>query len=243
MMASFHHTGLGISARTQDGKEGAWFGSVPVAPGALRTTFPRGLVAGGPLTIQVARTNARIIPYVEVYDERGRAFAARVLGPEKESATLTTPPLFAGPHWLVVAGEPKAALAIEGATVAHPLLVGAATVPSPCDLAAIGQPAALRKARLVLDGLASRRAGDARRKRLGLALALSSLAIGAFLEVFLLVTAARDARAEIERALLHASGEALPVMTKKTSAGSIVVGLLLAVLGFGLLASFLLWRG
>ncbi len=243
LVALFHHTGLGISVRTPDGKTGAWFGSVPVAPGALKATFPRALVAGAPLTIEVARTNARITPYVEVYDRQGRAFAARALGSERDKATLTTPPLEAGPHWLVVAGEPKSALAIEGATVAHPFLVGESAAPTPCELAGIAQPAALRKARIALDGLPSRRVGDARKKRLGLALALSSLAIGAFLEVFLLLTAARESRREIERALREASGETLPVMTKKTSAGSIIVGLLLAVLGFGLLASFLLWRG
>jgi hypothetical protein len=242
-VALFHVTGLGIRARTPDGKTAEWFGAIPTAPGALRVDLPAVVAAGKPFPLEIHRTNARTAPYVELQSARGRVFAARVTD-ERPNTTVELPPLEPGPHWLIVAGEPKAATRIEGPTVAHPFLVAAAPLPEACVVGpTLGPPASFTVVRAELDGLPSRRQGDAKNRRTGLFLALASLVMGGVIEAILLGAAAGEARRELERAMRGEADEAsVQKVATRTSAGNLVVGLLLVAMGFALFASFVLWR-
>ncbi len=103
----------------------------------------------------------------------------------------------------------------------------------------------------LLDGLPERRSDDTKRARLGLAIALVGLFAAAVIETALALRVAREARETIESAVraldaesTDAAGEAAQAtrVTKRSSAGSVVVGVALVVLGFALLAAFLVWK-
>lgn len=241
--ALFHVTGIGIRARTPDGKTGEWFGGLPTAPGALRVDLPPVVAAGKESTVDVHRTNARSAPYLEIQDARGRVFATRILD-DKPNATVKLPALAPGPHWMIVAGEPKAVEHVEGATVAHPFLVAEPPLAEPCAIGpTLGPPDSFKVVRATLDGLPSRRAGDSKNRRAGLFLALASLVMGGVIEAILLGAAAGEARRELESAMREGAGEAAAAnVAKRTSAGNLVVGVLLVAMGFALFASFVLWR-
>ncbi len=255
-----HVVGLSLHARARPGEgpdaasHGDWYGSPPVAPGASYVALPPSIEAGKARPIDVVAPTAREVAYVEIDDTAGRAFAAAL--PLKAEpgglphAEVVMPPLAEGLHWLVTSGEPRGAESLRGAALARPFWVEAhpATAPGPTDACELGARLAMHPATafhrwLALDGFAGREDKNAANRRIGLALALGSLFVAAALELLLILQGTRRTRDDLQRAARDlGDGGAGASMTRRTSAGSLVIGILIALLGFGLLASLLMWR-
>jgi len=250
--AQAHVVGLRIDAK-DDTRRGVWFGALPVAPGAFFVSAPRFVPEGKSETAVLVAPNPRDVVYAEVNDERGRVFAAALplrteAGDPVPRARFEMPPLAPGLHWIVVSGEPRGAERLSGATIAKPFLVGGAPDVRPEEACSLGPWLARRPASgfprwLAVDGMATRGAENRARHRAGLFIGLVSLAAAAILEVLLLTAAAREARATMLLADLEDHDSARARVTAKPPGGSLVIGLLVAVLGFALLAALLIAKG
>jgi hypothetical protein len=238
---------LALHARTTDGRSGEWFGVLPVAAGAMTVAIAGPVKAGAPLKVEVTAPSERA-GYVEVDDEVGRA-AAGVAELEQTAgfahADLSLPGLSPGLKWLVASSEPRGAETLDGATRAFPFLVLGSPAPPGMPVAgevcADGAYLALHPAGgfrrwVALDGFVGHAGVDAARRRRGLAIALGSLAVASLLELLLVMDAARRGRA-----LAYATDET-SALVKRSGPGSVLIGVLVALLGFGLLAAFLLAR-
>jgi len=244
-----HVVALGLRAEAKGEpapKHGAWYGALPVAPGAAFVEVPLESPAGAPLSFDVLVPTVLPRLYAEVDDAAGRAFAA-VLDVEKGEkgphAVVQVRPLAAGSYWLVTAGDPRGAERLAGSAVARPFVVGgkggAAAGELGPRLSTLAPP---RFSRFVaLDGLPGRRAADGGRRQRGLLLAFGSLAVAAMLETLLILRGVERARRELARvaAMLEEDERAIE---RRFSAASVAIGLLLALLGFALLAALLTWK-
>ena len=94
---------------------------------------------------------------------------------------------------------------------------------------------------IALDGFVARKDANGVRRERGLAIALGSLAIASLLELVLLLQTARRGRNLVKGAIDELEGGA--ALMKRSSAGSVVIGVVLALLGFGLLAALLVAHG
>jgi hypothetical protein len=238
---------LGLHAKHLDGRTGEWFGPLPVASGSIYAMVP-DVVKGDEAQLGV---QARTLTYAEIDDADGRAFAdwTKLPGPGGDRAWLHPPPLSPGLKWFVTSSEPHPSEAFVGAAIARPFLVTGANmpagVPSGDDPCAVGAYLALHPAggfhhAEVLDGFVSRKDANGERKRRGLAIGLTSLAIATVLELVLLLQTARRGRGLAPDAIAGLAGS--EALMKRSGAGSVVVGVLLTVLGFGLIAAILLVR-
>lgn len=240
--ARAHVVGFSVKAG-----ESEWYGPLPVAPGAFFVGMPRVVPQGQPTDVVLVAPNPRKVVYAEVDDTNGRVWAAALPvtldpGDSIPRAKVTVPPLMKGLHWLVVSGEPRGAEKLAGAAVAKPFEVGA-----PRDACAAGPWLAERPAdgfprTLALDGMAVRGATNAKRRRIGLIIGFVSLAAAAILDAILMIAMAREARAVTLLADLS-EGEEQKALTAKPPGGSILVGVLVAILGFALLAVLLFAKG
>lgn len=258
LKALFHTVGLTISAKTPDGKEGSLFAALPVAQGAYYVDAAREVEPNKPFPVTVRAPGERSVAYAEIDDSEGRAFATTLaltrepLGP---SAAFLSPGLPEGLYWIVTSGDPRGASRIEGSTVARALRVrqggggvtsaGASFGSSACDdradLAMHPGDGFVRSE--LLDGLPQRRRDDTRREHFGLVIALVGLLAAAVIEILIALQIVHDARATIEGAVREAEGDlAASRVTKRTSAGSVIVGIAIGVLGFALLAALLVWK-
>ena len=257
LIALFHTVGLQVSAKAMDGREGTLFAALPVAHGANLVEAPRD-VGPSPFPVTVRAPATRDVAYVEIDSAEGRVFGTTlVLRPDRfgPSATFQAPALPPGRYWLVTSGDPRGAERIEDSTVARALRVHA---PQPGDSAP--KLSCEERADLsmhpgsgfvrteLLDGLPSRRRDDTFRERVGVGMGLAGLLAAAVIEVMLALAAVREARDTIEHAVREAEGAApgdgagAPIVMKRGSAGSVVVGLAVVVLGFALLAVLLVWK-
>lgn len=248
-VAEGHVAGVTLDARSPPTATGVWFGALPVAPGAFFVDAPRFIPEGEPTTALVVAPNPRRVVYAEIDDERGRVFAAALeVGVSSDDpvprAKFTFPELAPGLHWLVVSGEPRGAERLAGAAIAKPFLVGKASNVIPDTPCSIGPWLAQRPAegfprKLGIDGMATRGASNRANHRLGLFVGLLALAAGAAIEILLLVDVARESRAKL-RAADHVEGN------ERASApigGNLLLAILVAILGFALLASLLIAKG
>lgn len=250
--ALFHTVGMRIEAELPDGRKGATFAAYPVAHGAYDVDAPRDVASGAPFTVTVRAPNVRRVAYTEIDDEHGRVFATPLAFdalPAGPSATFQAPPLAPGLYWIVTASDPKGAERIEGATVARVLRVGHARAEADLDCDARADLAMHPGDGFVrtelLDGLPGRREGDTKRARLGLTIALVGLFSAAIVETVLALRVVREAREAIESAVRASERDddaAASRVTRRSSAGSVVVGVALVVLGFALLAALLVWK-
>jgi hypothetical protein len=148
-----------------------------------------------------------------------------------------------GSYWLVTSGDPRGAETLAGSAVARPFVLGApAAIPRGELGPKLSSLAPYRFSRFIaLDGLPSARKADGGRHRRGLFLAFGSLAIAAALETLLILRGVERARRELARvaAMLEEKESAIE---RRFSAASVVIGLLLALLGFALLAALLTWK-
>jgi hypothetical protein len=246
VIARAHVVGFKLDAKNDAG-ESEWYGPLPVAPGAFFVGMPRIVPEGKPTEVVLVAPNPRKVVYAEVDDTNGRTYAAAspvALDPGDAipRAKITIPPLAKGLHWLVVSGEPRGAEKLAGAAVAKPFKVGA-----PQDACVVGPWLAERPAEgfprtLALDGMAVRGATNAKRRRIGLLIGFLSLAAAALLDAILMIAMAREARAVTLLADL-AEGEEPKILTAKPPGGSILVGVLVAILGFAFLAVLLFAKG
>ncbi len=245
-IAEGHVAGIQIDARSESGKTGVWFGALPVAPGAFFVGAPRAVPEGQSETVVLVAPNPRDVVYAEVDDERGRVLAAALPlavepGDPVPRARLRLPPLAAGLHWIVVSGEPRGAEHLAGAAIARPFLVGHAPGVRPNEACSLGPWLAQRPPVhgfprwLAVDGMATRGAANRASHRLGLVIGLGSLLVAAVLEVLLLTAAAREARA----VLLEAELDDGQRVVAGPPGGGIAIALLVAMLGFALLATLL----
>jgi hypothetical protein len=254
LVATFPVTGIGIVARDGDGadeKKGEWFGAVPVAMGAPRVKLPASVPAGKPFELEVTASNARSGVYVVIDDARGRAFAdyrqIRVTTSGAEAAKLDVPPLPEGLFFLTASGDPKAIDALDSSAVARPFLVRSEP-PDACALMDALLPAvAPVKRAAALDGLYVRRQGDRSKKRRGLFLGIFSLTVAALLEIVLLLSASKDARADLaahmSEVLDEVDARGIDQDEKRTSSvPRMGIAILIAMLGFALIGAFVVWR-
>jgi hypothetical protein len=250
VVAEAHVVGLRIDARDADGRTGAWYGALPVAPGAFSVTVPRVVSEGEGVKAEILAPNPRQVAYVEIDDAQGRVFASALTLAQRNdlpwpSAVLSIPPLSPGLHWLVVAGEPRGAERMAGASIGRPFWVGPPPGAALAELCGLGpwlsqQPTPEFPKRLLVDGFTTRGTEAQRRRRLGLALGFGALFVGAALEALLLLGLARFSRARMERETMDLDASERHLVTQGAPGGSVGVAVLLAVLGFGLLAALLL---
>ncbi len=198
--------------------------------------------------------NPRNVVYAEVDDDHGRVFAAALpvvveQGDPVPRARLTIPGLANGLHWLVVSGEPRGAEHLAGAAIAKPFLVGASPEFKE-RLCGLGPWLAQRPPTngfprwLALDGMQTRGAKNRARHRMGLVIGLGSLLLAAVLEILLLTAASREARAVMMLAEREggAPDEDVGKVVTQAPGGGLAIAILVALLGFALLAALMIAR-
>lgn len=248
VVAEGHVVGANVKvAAPGGGPSGEWYGALPVAPGAFFVGMPRAIAAGAADKAVLVAPNPRKVVYAEVADRSGRARAVALdvaveKGDPTPRATFVLPPLAPGLHWLVVSGEPLGAEHLTGATIARPFLVGEAPGVDARTACSVGPWLARRPATgfsrwLALDGLPARSSRNRGRHVLGLALGVASLLVAGILETLLLISAAREAKAKL------AAAEGSGLVGTKPPGGGLTVAILLALLGFALLAVLVLAKG
>lgn len=239
---------LGLRARLPDGRSGEWFSGLPVATGSIHGLMPDTVHSGDIEVVVQAQTGV----YAEVDDAEGRLFGgwAKLPGPGGDRAAFHVSSVTPGLKWLITSSEPRGAEAPDEATIARPFLVAgsptAPGIPSSDDSCAVMAYLALHPAggfhrSTVLDGFVARKDTNGVRRERGLAIGLGSLGIAAVLELVLLLQSARRGR-KLAPDAIEGIEESAALM-KRSSAGSVVVGVLLAVLGFALIAALLLLQG
>jgi hypothetical protein len=241
-----HAVGVVLHAKTADGREGVWAGGLYVSPGAAQVTV-----------------NERVPPGEEpvIDDAKGRAWAAAVpvrgAPGQMPRATVHAPKLAPGLYWAVEAGDPVGDSLLGPGSIAHPFFVAASdraalafgldaaacapgTDPQD-DARALSVCLALAGATPVprwtaLEGFTMQHARDADRRARGLAIALGGLLIAALIEVLLLLRAAVASRVKLQAAEDAANVGSTRYVGR---AWTVALGLLVAMLGFALLAEFL----
>ena len=243
--AQSHVIGLSLATHEPDG---VWIGALPVAPGSFFVGSPRWIAEGTPSAAVLVAPNPRTVVYAEIDDETGRVAAAALdvksePGDPTPRAHWPLPAMAPGLHWLVVSGEPRGAETLAGAAIARPFLVGH-LVEDPhgvreTEACSLGPWLARHSATgfprwLALDGMDTRGAKNRARYRAGMFIGLASLLSAALLEVLLLLRSARESRAAL--ALASEEEGAAPVKP----GGNLLLGVLVAVLGFAFLAALLI---
>jgi len=248
-VAEIHVVALGLRAEMKRGAEslhGEWFGAIPVAPGASFAPIPLAIPPGEPARLDVLVPTVAPRIYAEVDDAAGRAYAASLpveRGANGGHAGFDVRALPEGTYWLITAGAPRAAEKVDGSAVARPFVVEkpGETPPKVLEprLATLATP---RFSRFVaLDGLPGKRHADGSRHRNGLVLAFGSLLIAAALETLLILRGVERSRRDLAR-VAEMLDEKEARIERRFSAASVVIGLLLALLGFALLAALLTWK-
>jgi hypothetical protein len=256
-----HAVGVVLHAKAADGRTGEWAGGLYISPGAPQLLVDERVPPGQGVVIDLVVPTVRTTAYVEVDDARGRAWAAvvPVRGPagEMPRATILAPALAPGLYWAVAADDPAGASELGPGTIARPFFVAAddgaalamgtdaqtcAPPGDPRDAARVrGVCLALAAATPVprwtaVDGLVMQHARDAQKRAHGLAIGLVAILVAVLLETVLLLRAAAISRARLRAA---ASEEGAPPGRLVGRAGAVALALLVALMGFALLAAFL----
>ena len=243
--AVMHVNELRVTTENADpAVRGEWLGALPVSPGASDARFSRTPTPGKPFPITIAAGNSRTEVFVEINDERGRVFAGEFPFQDangQRRASFDAPALRAGTYWLVTSGTPAGAEdATQTGSLSRPFRVHNEAISS-CELGK--SLASSQKSRfprtLVKDSKTDRHARDRANKTVGLTIALTGLVIGALLETLLLLGAVRKTAMELGRAATE-EGDAA-ALAGQASGTRLVVGVLLSLLGFSLLAAIVVW--
>jgi hypothetical protein len=234
VVPNMHVAPIDLRVTDDHGRTGRFSGTLPTAPGALFVDAPPRAPVG-PVTFTLTAPNARTVAYVEIDDEVGRVHGEIVAlarrGDQGASATVTTPPLAAGLHWIVVAGEPDGAEKMNGTTRAFPLRVGALASDA-CDEPFAGRTPTTLPRFVALDGFARARIPAQARRAKGRKIVLGAVSAGLLLELFLLVMAIRGSKPA-----LVVEAEDKPLLRSRTESAIVLV--LLSALGFLLLFALL----
>ncbi|HSY24392.1 MAG TPA: hypothetical protein VK841_19830 [Polyangiaceae bacterium] len=229
---------LHLTAKDRNGRTGEWIGGLTMSPGAANLATRDRVSPGESPAFDVTWPTARTAGYVEIDDAAGRAWATTSL-----AAHVTAPPLPAGLYWVVASGDPGGATSFGPGSIARAFAVAGgddAALAYGADRDECGAPGDPRvPARqlasclavtplvpaprwVALDGFVGAHARDAAKRAQGLAVAVGAVFTAMALETVLLLRVALSARAGLR------------------SASSVVAGVLVAALGFLLLAAFLL---
>ena len=159
---------------------------------------------------------------------------------------MDAPALAAGLHWVVASSEPRGAERLAGSTIARPFFV-AAKGAAPEDACHALESLALHPAGgftrfVALDGSALRAPANAARRKRGLDFALTSLGVGAVLEMLLVIDAFLRARRDVKHAAATLDEGDAKLVTPRANPLGLVVGLFAVALGFALLAALLFLR-
>ncbi len=231
---------------------GEWFGVMPVAAGAFYIGIDRVVEEGKPTAAVLVAPNPRNVVYAELQDRHGRVVAAALeptveKGDPTPRARFALPPLGSGLYWIVASGEPRGGEQMAGAAIARAFVVGNGPPGEGLDtrdLCKVGpylakHPAAGVRRWIALDGLPARSSQNRFRHNLGMAIAMISLLAAAILETILLVAASREARITLQLAELEEEDRPAEAVTAKPPGGNLAIALLVAILGFALLAALL----
>jgi len=251
---------LRLRAAALDGRSGDWTGGIFMSPGAPQIETRVRWAAEESPDLVVVSPSTRSTGYVEIDDARGRAWAAtfEVAGRAGSDGSLPThihaPTLAPGLYWAVASNDPAAATALGPGTTVRPFFVAArddAALAFGTDRVECAPPDDARETsrRLAsclavsavsaaprwtaLDGFASARAQSRENRSRGLAVALGAIANATLIEALLVLRATAAARARLRAAMKTSDGPSGLV-----SAFGIAIGLLVALLGFLLLAAF-----
>jgi len=266
-----HAVGVVLHATAPDGRAGEWAGGLFVSPGAAALAVTERVDPGEAPVIDVVVPTLRTTAYLEVDDARGRAWAAAVPvkagGREMARATARVPPLAPGLYWADEAGDPSGASKLGPGSASLPFFVAAsdeAALAFGTDAETCAPPADARDAARVmsaclalaaatpvprwtaLDGFTLQHARDAEMRARGLAIALGGILVAVLLEGLLVVKASLASRAQLRTAIDEGSegsdarGEAARWVTPAWTAG---IALLVAMMGFALMAAFLARAG
>jgi hypothetical protein len=249
-----------LHAHGPDGKTGDWAGALFVSPGAAQIVARDRYAPEEQPLLDVVVPNVRRIAYLEIDDARGRAWGAALPLETSDGAMpragVRAPKLAPGLYWAVASSDPTGAAQLGPGSIARPFFVAEsdeaalafgtdAECSPPRDprevhrvlgvcLALAGATAIPRWT--ALDGFAEKRSRDARRRARGLSIALGAIAVAMLLETLLLLRAAHGARV---RLLASTSEEREALGAPGGRAGNVGIALLVALLGFALLAAFL----
>ena len=260
-----HAVSVVLHARSESGREGVWAGGLYISPGAAQLTLNDRVSPGQQPVIDVVVPTLRTTAYVEIDDARGRAWAAAVPvksgAGEMPRATVRVPPLAPGLYWAVEAGDPSGASTLGPGSIARPFFVAAsdaAALAFGTDPATCAPPPDPRNAARVvsaclalasatpvprwtaLDGFTMKHADDATKRARGLALALWAILLAVVLEAVLLVQTSAASRARLRAAEAEAAAEGVEGQGRLVGrAWTVGIALLVAMMGFALMAAFL----
>jgi hypothetical protein len=260
-----HAVTMIIEARAPDGRQGVWAGALFVSPGAPQLLARARFAPDEEPQIDIVMPTVRTTGYLEIDDAKGRAWAAVVKLAAADGgmprATVRVPRLAPGLYWAAYASDPAGAPHLGPGTMARPFVV------APTDSAALayGRDASECAAPLdprdaprtlavclalaaatpaprwtALEGFSQQHARDERRRERGIHIALGAIAAAVILETILVLRAAAAARARLRAAVDEGVVPASPFTGHAWTAG---IALLVAVLGFVLLAAFVVRLG
>jgi hypothetical protein len=227
---------------------GTWYGSLPVSPGAATVNLPLRIDAGGPCPLRFVVPPATRRLYVTVDDAEGRDFGV-ALDARDGVADTELPPLAPGLYWLLTSADPHGAETLTGSTVARPFRIGPASSTATPELAALAERAPHATPEVIaLDGLKNPRSTASKARKKGLAIALGAVAVATLLEILLVLRAASAARARMLALSEAALSAGAPAQEEGTAivagrAMGVVALVLVALLGFALLAALLVVSG
>ncbi len=204
---------------------GEWAGGLFISPGASRIDMQDRYAPGLPIALMVTVPTVRKTAYVEIDDTAGRAWAVTAPLPPSDTemprAALQAPPLAPGLYWAIAADDPTGAAKLGPGSIARPFFVANSdetalafgTDPDSCvPPADIRETARVLSACLALvywprslagrqlDGFAFQGVRNARRRAMGLSIALGAIVIAVILECLLLFRAATSSRARLRAA-------------------------------------------
>ncbi len=241
-----------VDVHASDGRAGTWIGGLVASPGAARVATRSRWSPEEAVGVSVVAPPTRATEYVEIDGLTGRAWAASIDLAHASDGTATGeatgPRLGPGIYWAVASGDPAGAAGLEPGSSVRPFFVAGsdeealrfgpdpdACAPShdvretsravdTCLALAVANPV---QRWVALDGFAARRGRDGQRRGRGLAIALAGVAAAVLLEGALLLRAAAGA---------GAAAGGVPVERRRFT---LAVALLTGLLGFALLAAFL----
>jgi hypothetical protein len=260
-----HVIDVELQAHATDGRAGQWIGNLYISPGAAQLATDDRVAPDQEPAIDVVVPTARTTAYLEIDDAHGRAWAAAapVTGAPGQlpRATVHAPRLAPGLYWAVAADDAAGAASLGPGTIVRPFFVAASDLEAlafgtdrdacaapadPHDAArAVSVCLALASASptarwTALEGFSMQHARDEARRSFGLTIALAGIGIAVLLEALLLLRAARQSRTHLTEAGEDAGP---PPVHKISRALTVGVAVLVALMGFALLAAFLVRVG
>jgi hypothetical protein len=257
-----HAVALLLHARSADGRTGNWAGALFVSPGAAALGALARYPPDAQPELDVVVPSVRSTAYVEIDDSRGRSWATAIPLTTRSGsmprASVRAPRLAPGLYWAVAASDPGGAAELGPGTIVRPFFVAASDeaalsfgtdkeectpprdprdMPRVVDLCLALAGATAVPRWIALDGFLAKHAHDAQKRARGLAIALGAIGIAIGLETILLVRTARQARARLWAAEREADA-AQP--SRVDRAANVGIAILVALLGFALLAALLL---